>query len=378
MEVSKQDVNISPDKPPDEQEDTSAKPTLEIVRKIDYLPLPPLTNFSPHTRLDFDCSVQEYCQNRNNHIQTAQCYQYEKAPIASNDKDPKPPSRAYNLLSNAFGPTAKLRAFNSVNAPFTRIVRSCKVIVSGDVCVGKTCLVNRFSHDVYSNQYQTTIGVDFDLQKFSVLGQPFVLQLWDTAGLERFRCITNSYYRGCQAALLVFDTSNLSTLANVIKWRDEVINSSKSFEQNVYEDSCANLKTNLSLSRAFKGAPLLFLVGTKWDLPLSDSSRSFISEEANKIAALLQAELWFVSAQTGENVTELFHRIAALSFQNIINSEIHRIRFDASTLGANIKEKLIQQRKDLWCQSSKLIKITKKKDGDDKRTKCINVHCVIK
>lgn len=186
--------------------------------------------------------------------------------------------------------------------------------------------------------------------------------------------MTSSYYRGCQAALLVFDVSNLSTLANVLRWKDEVLDSSKTYDQLATEDAQTKGKKMLKTANS----PLLFLVGTKCDLPVSEGTRSFIREQANKIAQILEAELWFVSAQTGENVNELFKRVAALSFNRCILSEINKIKFETSTIGICLKEKLLQQQRELWNHSSKLIKITKKKEGDDRRTRCINVQCVIK
>lgn len=173
--------------------------------------------------------------------------------------------------------------------------------------------------------------------------------------------------------MLVFDISNLTTLANVLRWRDEVIDSSKTFDQMALEQSGQRKHGYVSTN-----SPLLFLVGTKSDLPISEPARLFIREQANKIAQILEAELWFVSAQTGENVNELFNRVAALTFNRCILTEIEKIKFESSTFGSCIKEKLLQHQRDLWNQSSKLIKITKKKDGDERRTKCVNVQCVIK
>lgn len=122
------------------------------AKTINHLPLPPLTDYSPYQGLEFDLSIQEYCRNRNNHISH------------KNDCSQKTSKH-------------KTNSYNAINTPFNKIVRSCKVVVSGDVAVGKTCLVNRFGHDVYSNNYQTTIGVDFDIQKFHILGQPYLLQV---------------------------------------------------------------------------------------------------------------------------------------------------------------------------------------------------------
>lgn len=318
------------------------------TRTINHLPISSANEYSPYYNLEFDVAVQEYCRNRSNHISR------------KNDTESRRHSNSYD----------------AINTPFSRIVRGCKIVLSGDVAVGKTCLVNRFGHDVYSDKYQTTIGVDFDVQKFNILGQQFVLQIWDTAGLERFKCITSSYYRGCQAALLVFDMSNLSTLANVVKWKDDVVQSCKTYNQLSCELDSTNDKIHPPSHD--EQSPLLFLVGTKSDLLQNEASCAFIKEQANRIACVLQAELWFVSAQTGDNVRELFERVAALSFNRCILSEIQRCRFEASTIGACLKEKILQQQKDLWLQSSKLIKITRKRPGDDRRSKCINIQCVIK
>lgn len=331
----------------------SRRSSSSTTRLINCLPLYTSENHTPYHALEFDLTVQEYCRNASNHM------------INSSN---------HRLQNNNCHSKQQRNSYDSVRTPFNRIVRNCKVVVSGDVAVGKTCLVNRFGHDVYSSSYQTTIGVDFDLQRFNILGQPYVLQIWDTAGLERFRCITNSYYRGCQVALLVFDMSNMSTLANVLRWKDEVLSSSKTFDQLASEQA----NNDNSFDKSNQDLPLLFLVGTKCDLPIAETTRAFIKEQANKIATILQAELWFVSAQTGENVQELFHRVAALSFNRSILGEIQRVKFETSTIGACLKEKIIQQQKELWNQSSKFIKITRRKEGDEKRTRCINIQCVIK
>lgn len=56
-------------------------------------------------------------------------------------------------------------------------LRVSKCIFVGDISVGKTCLINRFGYNVFTNNYKTTIGVDFDVQKFSILNIPFNLQV---------------------------------------------------------------------------------------------------------------------------------------------------------------------------------------------------------
>ena len=53
----------------------------------------------------------------------------------------------------------------------------CKAIVVGDVAVGKTCLVQRFCHEIFDRDYKATIGVDFEVERFDILNVPFNLQM---------------------------------------------------------------------------------------------------------------------------------------------------------------------------------------------------------
>ena len=57
------------------------------------------------------------------------------------------------------------------------ILRVSKCIVVGDIAVGKTCVINRFGYNIFTNNYKATIGVDFDVQKFTLLNLPFNLQV---------------------------------------------------------------------------------------------------------------------------------------------------------------------------------------------------------
>uniref|UniRef100_A0A670JR94 Ras-related protein Rab-36 n=1 Tax=Podarcis muralis TaxID=64176 RepID=A0A670JR94_PODMU len=120
-----------------------------------------------------------------------------------------------------------------------------KIIVVGDLSVGKTCLINRFCKDTFDKNYKATIGVDFEMERFEVLGVPFSLQLWDTAGQERFKCIASTYYRGAQAIIIVFDLNDVASLGHTRQWLADA------------------LKENDPSSA------ILFLVGTKKDLSVS-------------------------------------------------------------------------------------------------------------
>ncbi|KAL8584785.1 hypothetical protein ACOMHN_035704 [Nucella lapillus] len=174
-------------------------------------------------------------------------------------------------------------------------VKICKAVIVGDVAVGKTCVVNRYCHDVFNRDYKATIGVDFEVEKFSVLSVPFTLQIWDTAGQERFKCIAASYYRGANVVIVAFDLTNEGSLLSVPKWMDE---------------ACENADE-----------PVKFLVGMKRDL-LSEAAYSEVEARSQAVAKNLQAEFWPTSSKSGENIQEFFRRMVALVFDSQMLKEI--------------------------------------------------------
>ena len=81
----------------------------------------------------------------------------------------------------------------------------------------------RYAHNIFEADYKATIGVDFEVEKFEIMGVPFTLQMWDTAGSERFQCIASSYYRGANAVLICFEYTKIQSLNSVRKWLDNAI-----------------------------------------------------------------------------------------------------------------------------------------------------------
>ena len=68
----------------------------------------------------------------------------------------------------------------------------------------------------------SSIGVDFKSKDIMVNGQKVKLQIWDTAGHERFRTITTSYYRGAHGIVTVFDLTERESFEHIEKWLDEI------------------------------------------------------------------------------------------------------------------------------------------------------------
>ncbi|XP_071502603.1 ras-related protein Rab-34-like [Diadema antillarum] len=181
-----------------------------------------------------------------------------------------------------------------------------KVIVVGDVSVGKTCLVNRFCHEVFDRDYKATIGVDFEVERFDILGVPFNLQLWDTAGQERFKCIAAAYYRGAHVVVIVFDMKEAYTLDHVKRWHQEALLENKH-------------------------DPHIFLVGTKRDLCETPKEIEQVETAAMQVAEEIKAEYWSVSSLSGLNVEEFFNRLAAITF----NSSVLKVLDDMDAKSAS-------------------------------------------
>ncbi len=77
---------------------------------------------------------------------------------------------------------------------------------------------------MFSNQYRATIGAEF-LSKEAILGDKLVtLQIWDTAGQEKYQSVQRVFYRGTDGCIIVFDLTNPESFNNVVKWKDEFFN----------------------------------------------------------------------------------------------------------------------------------------------------------
>ncbi|XP_077598462.1 ras-related protein Rab-38-like isoform X2 [Stigmatopora nigra] len=98
-----------------------------------------------------------------------------------------------------------------------------KVLVIGDLGVGKTSIIKRYVHRVFSQGYRATVGVDFALKVLQVDQATAVrLQLWDIAGQERYGNMTRVYYKEAVGALVVFDMTRLATFQAVLKWKGDL------------------------------------------------------------------------------------------------------------------------------------------------------------
>ena len=97
-----------------------------------------------------------------------------------------------------------------------------QVLIVGNGAVGKSSMIQRYCRGTFTKTYKKTIGVDFLEKQLRVHGEDVRLMLWDTAGQEEFDAITRAYYRGAQACVVAFSTTDRDSLLGVRRWRRKV------------------------------------------------------------------------------------------------------------------------------------------------------------
>jgi len=98
-----------------------------------------------------------------------------------------------------------------------------KLLIIGDSNVGKSSILLRFTEDDFEEDHPCTIGVDFKVKYINWNDNKKInLTIWDTAGQEKFRSLTSSYYRGTQGIILVFDVTDRPSFQHLDNWLKEI------------------------------------------------------------------------------------------------------------------------------------------------------------
>lgn len=149
-----------------------------------------------------------------------------------------------------------------------------KLITLGDTSVGKTSLILRFADNTFSSSHMPTIGIDSKAKVMTIGSAPIKVQLWDTAGQEKFRTISYSFYSRADGVLLVYDVTDRESLAHVAIWMSQI------------------------LEKATKDVPVV-LIGNKEDMAEGSDL-----EGGEEVAQRYRIPHFFTSAKTGKNVEE--------------------------------------------------------------------------
>lgn len=155
-----------------------------------------------------------------------------------------------------------------------------KVCMVGAFATGKTSLIARFVRSIFSENYQTTVGVKIDKKTVFTHGKELNLILWDLYGEDEFQKVHTSYLRGSSGYLLVVDGTRHNTLDIAFALKQRV------------EDSLGNIPFVMVLNKAD--------LVDEWDIENEE-----IEQLTKKGWTVIQT-----SAKTGDGVEEVFQTLA--------------------------------------------------------------------
>ena len=98
-----------------------------------------------------------------------------------------------------------------------------KIVILGDSGVGKTSILQQYLNGKVSGNSKPTIGADFSKKEILIDNTVLTLQIWDTAGQEKFQSLGYAFYRGADCCALVYDITNQQSFEALSRWRDGFI-----------------------------------------------------------------------------------------------------------------------------------------------------------
>ena len=156
-----------------------------------------------------------------------------------------------------------------------------KILTIGESGVGKTCILRRFVENKFLKNHLATIGIDFKTKTVNIKNKEIKLKIWDTAGEELFRNITQQYYKGADGIVLVYDVTDEASYDKIKDWMDQIIS-------NTTRDNIG-----------------LVLLGNKCDF----EERAITEEQGKKLAEELKISYFETSALNGQGINEAFEQL---------------------------------------------------------------------
>ena len=190
-----------------------------------------------------------------------------------------------------------------------------KVVLVGDMSVGKTNIIAKYLKNEFSEDYKTTIGVEFHSKIAKVEGHVVKAQIWDTCGQERFKSITDSYYRGAKGAFVVYDITRKNTFESVDSWISAL-------------RSAADKNLNI------------IIIGNKSDL---EDQRQVETEQGEEKAQNNEAAFMETSAYSGDNIDKAFDNMITDVYNKCKSEMLANVEID---IGKSKDINLNQNRED--------------------------------
>ena len=149
-----------------------------------------------------------------------------------------------------------------------------KILIVGDSSVGKTNFMTRFIENKFSEGYMTTSGIDLQTTDIQIKNKKIRIQLWDTAGQEKYKSITKNLFLKVMGAIIIYDITSEKSYINCKMW-----------VQMIKEECGSHMK--------------IIIVGNKSDL---NDQRKIDEEEVMNYAKEQNTQYIETSCKTGENI----------------------------------------------------------------------------
>ena len=193
--------------------------------------------------------------------------------------------------------------------------RLYKILLLGDCAVGKSCLLLRYCENSFQESHLATIGLDFRLKTITLENNRKIrIQIWDTAGEDRFRSITRNYYKGAHGIVLIYDVTDQQSFQHIKDWVDKIKEESKE-------------------------GVIIYLVGNKIDLI---DKRIITNADGKKLSEEIKIKYYETSAKDSTGVKEVFENL--VKDMDNLYSEQHKE--ENETIQINKKDK---KKKKLGC-----------------------------
>ena len=195
-----------------------------------------------------------------------------------------------------------------------------KIILIGNVSVGKTSIFNKFTTGDFSKIYKSTIAAEFKSKLLKVNKNLWAkLVIWDTCGTENYRSLTRQYYRGADGAIVIFDLTDQSSFNDLKKWIKDIKNYGEKDIQ-------------------------IIIVGNKLDL---FNQRKVTQSQANNFCNENKYKYIEASAKDGTNLLKIFEELTfdlTNKNQEKIKNEINK-KSQIKNLEIMAKEEIQEKKK---------------------------------
>ena len=180
-------------------------------------------------------------------------------------------------------------------------IPDCKITLVGDSGVGKSSIIGRFVTGIFIKDMSSTAGLNYSQKLYEKDGKKVNLNLWDTAGQEKFRALGRNFYKDSYIIIIVFDITNRMSFINAKEvWYNEIKNYGEKYN-------------------------FLSLVGNKSD---KYEDEEVTDEEAISFAKEIDAKFFLVSAHTGDGIDKMFHTLADNFFDEEFMSKVDQSKED--------------------------------------------------